>query len=88
MKHIAFREHFLREKILERLIQPAYSIPSAENPADLFTKALGVARFREHRSRLRIISHSNIRKFTAAEGGQLECILGICRACAQQQMIK
>ena len=55
MKHISLREHFLRDLVREKQIRPEY-IATADNPADLFTKALGPVKFREHRDRLKIVS--------------------------------
>jgi hypothetical protein len=68
MKHISLREHFLRDLVKDKHITPEY-IPSAENPADLFTKALGAVKFQEHRHTLRIISRSEVvQTVTASEG--------------------
>jgi hypothetical protein len=39
-KHIDIRAHWLRELVQNRIIDPTY-IPTEENPADIFTKALG-----------------------------------------------
>ena len=64
LKHISLREHYLRELVKSGEIYPEY-ISTAENPADLFTKALGTVKFRQHRDALNIVSRCSL---TAVEG--------------------
>ena len=44
MKHIALKESFLRELVCNGVLKSQY-VSSCENPADLFTKNLGVTKF-------------------------------------------
>ena len=65
MKHINLREHFLRDLVKSNEIVPKH-INTACNPADVFTKALGPVKFRQHRDFLNIVSRSSI---PTLEGG-------------------
>lgn len=46
-KHIDIKHHFIREKILNKVIQPVY-VSTHINTADIMTKGLSVPKFREH----------------------------------------
>ena len=59
MKHINLREHFLRELVQRGQILPRH-INTANNPADIFTKALGPIKFRLHRDSLNVVSRGSI----------------------------
>ena len=48
-KHIDIRHHFIRSSVSDGSIAPRY-VPSAENTADLFTKALPKPAFFKHRA--------------------------------------
>ena len=50
MKHIALREHFIREAVSDGHITCSY-VQSSNNVADLFTKALGKMKFVELRTK-------------------------------------
>jgi len=50
-KHIEVDSHFVRERILSRVICPRY-IPMIEQLDDIFTKALGQRQFRYRLSKL------------------------------------
>jgi len=47
-KHIDVKHHFIREAVQSGIIQLKW-IPTADQPADLFTKPLPVAAFQRHR---------------------------------------
>ena len=47
-KHIAVRYHYVRELIRDKELEVSYQ-PSEFNPADLFTKQLGIVLFVRHR---------------------------------------
>ena len=53
MKHIDLKYHFLKGEISRGIIEMR-RVPSAENLADIFTKALAKIKFRELRERLNI----------------------------------
>ena len=53
-KHISIHHHFVRERIDRKEIQFSY-VPSSENVADVFTKALGVVQFNILRERLGVV---------------------------------
>ncbi|PPQ81640.1 hypothetical protein CVT24_004199 [Panaeolus cyanescens] len=52
-KHIDIRYHFLRQHVLDGILETRW-IPTTNNPADLFTKALSFPNFSRHLSVLRI----------------------------------
>ena len=52
-KHIEIDIHFVRDKVLKKELEVRY-IPTQEQVADIFTKALGSARFLELRSKLSV----------------------------------
>lgn len=53
-KHIDLRAHFIREKVAEGVIELKY-VPTAEQLADILTKALGPTKFAQLRASLQII---------------------------------
>lgn len=53
-KHIEVRHHFIREKILSREINLEY-VPTGEQLADIFTKALGRIAFERIRGKLGLV---------------------------------
>ena len=52
-KHIEINVHFVRDNVLKKELEVRY-IPTQEQVADSFTKALGSARFLELRSKLSV----------------------------------
>ena len=54
-KHIDIKHHFLREKILKRVINPVY-VSTHVNTADIMTKGLSVVKFQEHVTNLELYS--------------------------------
>ena len=54
-KHIEVHYHFTRERLRLGLFSLQY-VPTAENAADLLTKALSTPRHREHLERLRLMA--------------------------------
>ena len=64
-KHIDLRYHFIREAVEERKIKMEY-IPSSENVADIFTKALPRPKFEELVMRLGLVEPED--KGTRAQG--------------------
>ena len=58
-KHIEIRHHFIRDHVARGDISLEY-VPTKANLADLFTKPLDEARFRELRHELNIIDSSNV----------------------------
>jgi hypothetical protein len=56
MKHIDIKEQFLRELITDGRVKTKY-IPSDQNVADMFTKALPRARFQQLRHALNVVEH-------------------------------
>jgi hypothetical protein len=58
-KHIEIRHHFIRDHINHGDIDLSY-VGTNEQLADIFTKALDEARFRELRHELNIIDSSNV----------------------------
>ena len=58
-KHIGIRHHFIRDHVARGDISLEY-VPTKANLADLFTKPLDEARFRELRHELNIIDSSNV----------------------------
>ena len=60
-KHIDVRYHYIRECIEEDRVK-VESIGTAEQLADILTKALGQDRFCELRSRIGVINVQNLRK--------------------------
>ena len=59
MKHIEIRYHFIRDHIRQGEIELKY-VNTHDNLADIFTKPLDEARFRELRNELNIIDSSNV----------------------------
>jgi len=59
MKHIEIRYHFIRDHIRQGEIELHY-VNTHDNLADIFTKPLDEARFRELRHELNIIDLSNV----------------------------
>jgi hypothetical protein len=53
MKHIAIRESFVKEAVGSGVINPVH-VRTQDNPADIFTKALGPTLFRKHRQALNV----------------------------------
>ena len=58
MKHIEIRHHFLRDHVKRGDIDLSY-VGTSDQLADIFTKPLDEARFRELRHELNIIDSSN-----------------------------
>ena len=58
-KHIEIRHHFIRDHIRQGEIELNY-VNTQDNLADIFTKPLDEARFRELRHELNIIDSSNV----------------------------
>ncbi|KAF4042823.1 hypothetical protein GN244_ATG05132 [Phytophthora infestans] len=52
-RHIAKRARFINENVQDKALDMMY-VPSADNLADLFTKALGPAEFERQRERLNV----------------------------------
>jgi len=52
-KHIKIDCHFIREQLLSREVVTRY-VPTMEQPADLFTKALGYRQFCHSRGKLSV----------------------------------
>ena len=59
MKHIEIRHHFLRDHVKRGDIALSY-VGTGDQLADIFTKPLDEARFRELRHELNIIDSSNV----------------------------
>jgi hypothetical protein len=60
-KHIEIDCHLIREKLQNGTIQTFY-IPTTQQPADLFTKALGLTQFHHLLGKLGVMNiHSNLR---------------------------
>ena len=57
--HIELHHHFVRERVLEGEISLHY-VPTTDQPADIFTKSLGRARFEFHRSHIGLTELSNL----------------------------
>jgi transposase InsO family protein len=55
MKHIALRQSFLRELVLDKVIKP-HLVKTTQNLADIFTKPLGKVKFLAARENLNMIS--------------------------------
>nr|XP_048321732.1 secreted RxLR effector protein 161-like [Ziziphus jujuba var. spinosa] len=55
IKHIELDIHFVRDKVLNKSIEIRY-VPTKEQVADVFTKALGTARFLYLKSRLKVVN--------------------------------
>ena len=68
-KHIVIRFHFIRERFKARKISVEY-VASAEQHADILTKALSRANFRYHRKHL-----MNLAEFLGAILGELYPLL-------------
>jgi len=64
-KHIDIRHHWIRDIVRDEVIAPVY-VPTEENPADLFTKALG----REKHSHLLSLMQVQEDLMPLAEEGQ------------------
>ena len=58
-KHIEIRNHFIREHIARGDIELSF-VGTKDQLADIFTKPLDEARFREFRHELNIIDSSNL----------------------------
>ncbi|XP_026410095.1 uncharacterized protein LOC113305228 [Papaver somniferum] len=56
-KHIEIQHHFVREKVIDREIE-LQNIPSEEQVADVFTKALGRVKFENFRNLLGVIDRN------------------------------
>ena len=59
-KHIDIRHHFIRECVEAETIALKY-VPTADNVADIFTKALARERFHALRRQLGILSDTELR---------------------------
>ena len=59
MKHIEIRHHFIRDHVTRGDIDLSY-VGTQDQLADIFTKPLDEARFRELRHELNIIDSSNV----------------------------
>ena len=57
-KHIDIRYHYVRQLIIEKKIE-LFFVEGAENPADLFTKNLGVQKFSKFREQLGLEFYSS-----------------------------
>jgi len=55
MKHIALREHYLRELVRNGIVKPMF-VPTSENIADIFTKSLGRQSFIAARDKLNLVN--------------------------------
>ena len=66
MKHIALREHFVREQVESGKINTKY-VESAENVADIFTKPLGKEKFTNLRKQLNMVSLEEFRSHLEGE---------------------
>jgi len=58
MRHLALKYHWVRQEIKRKTIS-LQRVPSANNIADIFTKALAKPKFQEFRRRLNIVPVSN-----------------------------
>ena len=54
-KHIEIDLHYVRDKVLDKSLEVRY-VPTEEQVADIFTKALGTSRFLWLRSKLKVVS--------------------------------
>jgi hypothetical protein len=55
-KHIEIDQHFIRQKIEDKEVEPAY-IPTADQVADLFTKGLTSVKFWFLKGKLSMVQH-------------------------------
>lgn len=70
IKHIEIDDHFVREKVQAKVINIGY-VPSLDQIADIFTKALPEFRFQSLRQKLCLQSHGDIRLNRGFSGGVL-----------------
>ncbi|CEP00028.1 hypothetical protein PBRA_007762 [Plasmodiophora brassicae] len=68
MKHLALKDHFVRELVASNQIKVHY-VRSCENLADIFTKPLGKHKFVEFRAALKCVPHPHMNLDSQVEGG-------------------